>query len=181
MSEDPPDERITKANDLFQRAWMLADDLRDLRRRLPPAPAADRHERDPLKVYYILVHLLEDGLRQSSAPRSTVRARPSRPARQPLHCQEMPTSAASRACPASLVTVIVVETVSKTTGSDLDSMSSRLPRPRRDRDGCQFSFAHTAEQGRERRRADDTVELLPVIRHQAHIFQCDIHRDPAPG
>jgi hypothetical protein len=42
-----------------------------------------------------------------------------------------------------------------TIGERVPFVSSRFPRPRRDRNGCQLPFAHTAEQGRERRRADD--------------------------
>src|SRR5262249_49933405 len=58
---------------------------------------------------------------QSFAVRSSGPGRRSRPA-PAVHCQELPTSASCRACPASLAAVIVVvaKTVSKESGSGLE-------------------------------------------------------------
>jgi hypothetical protein len=63
------DERIAKAIDLFQEAWMLLGNLAEVRQRLPPAdmpptgklPADWSEERS----YAVCVHLLETSLRQA--------------------------------------------------------------------------------------------------------------------
>ena len=63
------DERIAKAIDLFQEAWMLLGNLAEVRRRLPPAdmPPTGRLPADwsEERSYAVCVHSLETGLRHA--------------------------------------------------------------------------------------------------------------------
>jgi len=63
------DERIAKAIDLFQEAWILLGNLAEVRRRLPPAdmPPTERLPADwsEERSYAVCVHSLETGLRHA--------------------------------------------------------------------------------------------------------------------